>query len=104
MSDVMMIEVSGDIREQARRSREMSDSFATWGMITFISAGVWVLVLCVVGVIYGFDRVAWNVIGWGFLGLMIVGMYLRYKGHKALQRAHDLESKQDFWATKGPSR
>ncbi len=98
----MKMEVSGDIREQARRYRETSDSFAARGMVTFISAGVWVLVLCTVGVIYGFDWIVWNVVGWGFLGIMIVGMYLRYEGHKALERATDLESKQDFWATKGP--
>lgn len=104
MNDVMMMEVRGDIREQVREYRELSDSLRTQGMVTFILGGVWVLVLCVLGVIYAFDWVGWNIIGWGFLGIMIVGMYLRYKGQKALERANDMESEQDFWATRGRQR
>jgi hypothetical protein len=96
-----MRDENSDMREQIESLRRSSKRYALGGWIVFLVAGLWVPILVLIVLIYRPEVDIMPGTMWSFVGMMLVGMYLRLKSHQSLYKANDLESKQDFWATRG---
>jgi hypothetical protein len=89
-----------DLRELARQYRKKSRRYARNGIITFAVGIIWILTSGAIVLTYNLG-VYWRSLIWlQFIMIVVAGIILTYEAYKLMIMANDLESKQDFWATK----
>jgi biotin transporter BioY len=95
----MMAEFT-DLRELARQYRKKSRHLARNGIITCAIGVVWILTSGAIVLTYDLGSYWRSLIWLQFIIIMVAGIILTYEAHRLMIMANDLESKQDFWATK----